>query len=100
MHPKAKVAAAILTVCASMSPVRSASSPMQSYVVQLPSHVLSVALPDSVARGKLPVKYQDIIDLQDPSFVRAGFYDGLEAMADFDGPFFWSEPYGSLKINV
>ena len=99
MHPGAKVSAAILAICATISPVR-AASPMQTYAVQLPSHVLRVALPDEIARGKWPVKYTDTLDLQNPSFVRDGFYDVLEALGDFDAPFFWSEPYGSLKINV
>jgi hypothetical protein len=99
MHLEAKVIAVFFVVCASMSPVR-ADSPMQTYEVQLPSRVLRVALPNEIARGKLPVKYTDTLDFQNPSFVRDGFYDVLEAMGDFDGPFFWSEPYGSLKINV
>jgi hypothetical protein len=62
--------------------------------------VLRVALPDEIANGKLPVKYESTLDLRNPSFVRDGFYDVLEAMGDFEGPFFWTEPYGNLKINV
>jgi hypothetical protein len=71
---------------------------MQSYLIELPHHILRFSLPEEIARDLSPREIESRFDPRDPSFVRNGFREIAGTMHDFNGPF-WVGAYGSLKFH-
>ena len=81
------------------SAMYASASPMRSYTIDLPHHVLHFSLPEEISRGMSSTQVETRFAPNDAAYLRDGFRLLGGQLHDFDGPF-WVGARGSLKLHI